>query len=344
MTKVKRSEAAQRSRWLWLAAACAVFVAALAGLALRWQAAQRVPAPPQVRTLMGHGGSVLEVAYSPNGAMLASVSGDTSARLWDAALGRPIAVMAEHLGQVTSASFSWDSAILATGGLDQWVILWDTKTHERMGALPLDKAVHQVVFHPTRDLLAISLRGGEILLWDIAQHEMHPLLGHTQTALTLAYSPDGTRLVSGGLDHTVRVWDVAQRTEIMRLEVGEPHRINMPYVAYSPDGSAILTGDGLFEGSLVRQWSATTGQQTAAYETAGQIHALAYSPDGRYIIASTEKQLWFWRAQDGTRAATMDVPGGGQAHSIAMHPSGGWLAAGGTSPNVMMLEIGHLLP
>jgi WD40 repeat protein len=341
--KVKRSEESRRPRWLWLAAALAGTMLA-AVLALRWQAQQRAATPPETRTLMGHGGSVLEVVYSPDGTMLASVSGDTSVRLWDAALGSPTAVLAEHLGPVTSASFSYDSAILATGGVDQWIILWDTKTHERIGALPLDKAIHRVVFHPTRDLLAISLRGGEIRLWDIAQPDMHPLLGHTQTALTLAYSPDGTRLVSGGLDSTVRVWDVARRAEIMRLEAGEPYRINMPYVAYSPDGSTILTGDGMFEGSLVRQWSATSGQQTAAYETAGAIHALAYSPDGRYIIASTEKQLWFWRVQDGARVAAVDVPGANQVNSIAVHPGSRWIATAGNSNNVTLLMIEHLMP
>ncbi|MGH3875118.1 MAG: NACHT domain-containing protein, partial [Pseudonocardiaceae bacterium] len=82
---------------------------------------------------------------------------------------------------------------------------------------------------------------------------LRPLTGHTGTVLSVAYSPDGTRLLTGGDDASVRIWDATTGTPIHHLT---GHTGAVWSVAYSPDGTRLLTGS---DDASVRIWDATTG-------------------------------------------------------------------------------------
>jgi WD40 repeat protein len=74
------------------------------------------------------------------------------------------------------------------------------------------------------------------------------LTGHTDWVMAVAYSPDGTRIVSGSDDQTVRVWDAQTGTEVQQLT---GHTGPVSAVAYSPDGTRIVSGSS---DQTVRQW------------------------------------------------------------------------------------------
>ncbi|OOK64214.1 WD40-like Beta Propeller Repeat family protein [Mycobacterium kansasii] len=113
----------------------------------------------------------------------------------------------------------------------------------------------------------------------------------------VAFSPDGTRIVSGGDDQTVRLWDVATGRQI-----GDPmtgHSSDVKGVAFSPDGTRIASGsrDG------VRLWDATTARQVGGLMAIGGtesrgVESVVFSPDGRRIaadedtVAGTTVRLW----------------------------------------------------
>jgi WD40 repeat protein len=79
----------------------------------------------KVATLTGHKGKVLCAAFSPDGKLLATGSGDKTVKLWDVAAGKELATLTAHTGQVKGVAFSPDGRTLVTGGADLTVRVWE---------------------------------------------------------------------------------------------------------------------------------------------------------------------------------------------------------------------------
>jgi predicted NACHT family NTPase len=109
------------------------------------------------------------VAFGPGGGRVATASSDSTARLWDVASGKLLAVLRGHEGFVTSVAFSPDGSRLVTASRDSTARLWDAASGK-----PL-----------------VVLKG---------------LKGHTDAVIAVAFSPDGSRLATASIDWTARLW------------------------------------------------------------------------------------------------------------------------------------------
>ena len=128
--------------------------------------------------MVGHGGPVRSVAFSPDGKILASGSEDRSVRLWHIATGECAEILHEHTKPVRAVAFSPNGNFLASGSEDQTVRLWDMNTWKCLTILNCfgkqdeeSNWVWSVAFSPDGQILASAGEDGTIRLWDIQTGE-----------------------------------------------------------------------------------------------------------------------------------------------------------------------------
>jgi WD40 repeat protein len=133
-----------------------------------------------------------------------------------------------------------------------------------------------------RDKKKSGLDGG-VLLFDLAKGEaIRTVRGHAHMAISLAFSPDGKLLATGGSQHDgdIRLWDLASGKAVRILKSDAV----VPAVAFAPDGKVLASGQG--DGRVIL-WDATTGKELRILQGApDSTWAVAFSPDGRLIAAA----------------------------------------------------------
>jgi WD40 repeat protein len=153
-----------------------------------------------------------------------------------------------------------------------------------------------------------------------------PLRGHEDAVWSIAFSPDGSRIVSGSQDKTLRLWDARTGRPI-----GEPlrgHEDAVWSVAFSPDGSRIVSGS---RDKTLRLWNARTGQSIGEPLRGHEswVSSVAFSPDGsRVVSGSGDKTLRLWDARTGQPIGEPLRGHEGAVSSVAFSPDGGHIVFG----------------
>lgn len=202
--------------------------------------------------LAGHTGWVMSVAFSPDGSRIVSGSYDHTVRVWSAVSGVPlVGPIVGHTAEVRGVAFSPDSTRVASASLDGTVRLWDAATGAPVGQPLLGHTDVMGVAFSRNGSRIVSGGDHTLRVWNAHTGSAlgAPLIGHTDVVSGVAFSPDGSRVVSSSYDHTVRLWDVGTGSEIGPPLVG--HTDAVMSVAFSPDGSRIVSAgrDG-----IVRTW------------------------------------------------------------------------------------------
>src|SRR5262249_36764337 len=229
------------------------------------------------------------VGFSPDGTLAVSSTGDTTLEIWRVADGMPAGPPLTHESKIFSAALSPDGKTALIGGMDHMARLWRVADGSPVGQ-PMKHCYTGVLVHDG---------------------------GRTWRALPgvlsrVAFSPDGTLVLTSGGDSTVRVWD-ATRGLPQGKPIEYPSFCSFSSVAFSPDGKTILVairgsrGSGDVTQAQAQPWRvadcAPVGKPLIRLDT---INAVAFSPDGKLILTGgsdfaggSKGTARLWRASDG---------------------------------------------
>lgn len=264
----------------------------------------------------GHFDSMNTLTYTPDGQRIITCADDGKIKVWDVNSGFCIVTFTEHTSGVTACEFSKRGNVLFTTSLDGSVRAWDLIRYRnfRTFTTPTRLGFSSIAVDPSGEVVcAGSLESDQIHIWSVQTGQLlDQLAGHEGPVSTLAFSPDGTILVSGSWDNTVRLWSIFARTQ-----TSEPLQCqaNVLCVAVSPDSKqlAVSTLDG-----QLSFWSISEAQQTSAL-------------DGRRD-ASGGRRL-------GDRRAAANVAGTKAFNTVTYSSDGSCVLASGNSKYICLYEV-----
>jgi WD40 repeat protein len=285
-----------------------------------------VKPPPQCEE-QGHAREVNGIAWSPDGTMLATSSGDSfnlgTVIVWDAETYEPLRNITAE-AQLRSVAWSPDGTMLAAGGGtpgNGYVFIWNVETGEKLHTLHgHDEHVNTIAWAPDGTLLASGSDDHKVIIWDAhAGAKIRTL--EARWVNTVAWSPDGSKLAAAH-SGDVTIWD-AETGERIRTLLG-PEGV-AECVAWSPDGTRLVSGHN---DETVRVWNAETGEQLLVLRGPAMVNSVAWSSDGKYLASgSNTSSIIIWDAETGERVNLLE------GHSF-------WVYAVAFSPDSQMLGSG----
>jgi WD40 repeat protein len=299
--------------------------------------------------LSDHVAPVLGVAFSPDGKRLATVSVDTTARVWDAVTGKLLGVSygrPGHVAPVTGIAFSPDGKRLATASADKTAKVWEAESGVELFSLPSHVAIGINVGLNKSHLITATRDRKVVRIWDTTtKQSLPPLLGlngqpiYTDRDIAAALSPDGSHLATANEDGTTKVWDASTGKRLYTLE---GHTAPVMTAAFSQDGNRLATGSA---DKTARVWDTKSGKQLFDLsDHEGPVIAIAFSPDqssSRLVTASEDEEkgtIRIWDSSTGEQRRSIPHQGG-PILAVALSADGTRLATASADTMVRIVDV-----
>jgi WD40 repeat protein len=168
----------------------------------------------KLNTLAEHEGRIFSLAFHPDGQLLATAGEDQTVKLWNISTSELLHTLWHERSEIYRVAFSADGEKLATAGEDKTVKVWDVATGQKLFEISAQaERVLDVAFSKDGAYLVTASSDGTAKVWDISQVNNGQTLDterlnldHTRAVNSLAISPDGRRLATGGADQILRFY------------------------------------------------------------------------------------------------------------------------------------------
>jgi WD40 repeat protein len=283
-------------------------------------------------------GGVNSVAFSPDGKLLASGGWDDTVRIWDVATGKELRKLTAHKAMVGRVAFSPDGKVLASrGSLDGSVKLWDPLTGTQLQKFTGLSNINPwrfnhdsaLVFAPDGKTVAATARKA-IVFFDVASGaETRRLESHVY-GITLAYSPDGKILASGGVDeghdvYSLRIWDAAAGKELRKCDL--PKNEPPTYLSFDPNNNGKLAA--VVAEDVMHIFDVNTGKEVVPLKHYWPSRVV-YAPDGKSVAsAGSGPMIRHWNTATGEELYRDREGHSASVGTVAVSPDGKLVATGG---------------
>ena len=252
------------------------------------------------------------------------------------------ATLTGHNQEIEAVVLSRDGQLALSGAMDHAVRVWDVTSGQEKTVFTGHEAPVKSVDLSREGKTAVSADSeGVILIWDAGEPGRDPqrLKGHANGVNAVVFHPNGLKVVSGGEDRKIRVWDI--KTGGCEMEL-EGHRSAVNSVAISPDGGRILSGGGdhLGEDCVVKLWDARTGKTLASWDGHQRaVNTVCYSPDGRLgLSGSSDSTIRMWNPVKGEELGVLGEHDG-PVNSVAITGDGRYALSGGGDRRLKLWDI-----
>ena len=296
--------------------------------------------------------AVHNVAFSPDGKLVATGDGNGVVRLWEAGTGKLRHEIKAHKKWAFTVAWAKDGKSFVTGGWDDLIQRFEMAdlTKPAKTFTGHDGDVHAVVITSNERQIISAGDDKQIMVWDIASGKSaRQWPAHEKAIPTLALSPDGKTLASGSRDHAIKFWN-PKTGELRDTLIG--HTEDVMSVRFSPDGKLLASAS---YDTTVRLWNAENGKAIKIlHGHTNRAFGVSFSPNGKRLASAGDSTVRLWNVQDGAELKVISFGGviaTGQENvtehisSVAFSPDGKLLAAGSTTGRAFLVspETGNVV-
>ena len=290
-------------------------------------------------TIVHLGESINDIAYSPDGGLLAVASAN-DIWLYDTVTHQEVARLTGSTREIRSVAFSPEGQTLASGSwtsrsFDRTVHLWDVAsgTLLRTPYTYPAQGINSVAFSPN-GLILVTGGSSRVDFWDVVTGRDVNQFSFFRGIGSVSFSPDGRMLAIGFLNGEVSLYDVATG-RVRRTFEGHTDAVNS--VAFSPNGLILASGGW---DQIVRLYNVITGElrQTLEGHTFDVKH-VAFSPDGKVLASAGDQTVRLWSVITGRHLRTL-YGHTGFVNSVSFSPEGKTLASAGSDRKILLWSVG----
>lgn len=318
---------------------------------------------PELVRFNGHGGEVTAVAFNSNATQVLSGSADKTLKLWNAADAAEIKAFAGHAAAIVGVAFD-NSNQPVSASADKTIRTWNAGNGQQARAISDPQPLSSIAISQDRTRIAVAGADKAVRVYQLNNgQKISAMEGHTSPVTSVAFSADGTRLVSTTTTEAT-TWDVASgrlleivlvqglaattyATDVNTLVTTTPNGVdrktlrfvqamagltkNVTSLSFHPNGQVVYASS--LDGTL-RGFNATNGQQTFTANHGAPIHDAARSPNGQFLVtAGEDKAIKVWNAANGQPAQPATLQGfAAPVHAVAFAADGTRVIGGTAAP------------